>query len=151
MKKVSIASLALLLVCCLFMSVVSASASPKVQQVVLQAQGSTTTDLDEVANYFGFSEQEKQDFVKLIKEEESPKYEVKGKLSWAVKALKAAWDLIPDSVKVALGGTAGFATLLSVIDNFTGAVEDAVYAGALAVTGNETVAWWITKALMLLL
>ncbi|TQR47199.1 hypothetical protein [Paenibacillus popilliae] len=80
-----------------------------------------------------------------------PEYEVKGKSSWAVKALKAAWDLIPDSVKVALGGTAGFATLLSVIDNFTGAVKDAVYAGALAVTGNETVAWWITKALMLLL
>lgn len=88
----------------------------------------------------------------MINEKESPECEVKGKLSWAVKALKAAWDLIPDSVKVALGGTAGFATLLSVIDNFTGAVEDAVYAGALAVTGNETVAtWWITKALMLLL
>ncbi|MCY9533358.1 MULTISPECIES: hypothetical protein [Paenibacillus] len=55
------------------------------------------------------------------------------------------------SIYCIFGLTSCVQTLLSVIDNFTGAVEDAVYAGALAVTGNETVAWWITKALMLLL
>lgn len=48
-------------------------------------------------------------------------------------------------------GVEGFLQILGVVDNFTGAVEDAIYAGALQVTGDEDAAWWVTKALMLLL
>lgn len=71
----------------------------------------------------------------------------RGKLSWAVKALKKAWDMIPSKVKVAVGGAAGFAKLLDFIDHYTGAVEDAVYEGLIALGVNKTVAWWIMKIL----
>ncbi|MCY9509915.1 hypothetical protein M5W68_01235 [Paenibacillus larvae] len=71
----------------------------------------------------------------------------RGKLSWAVKALKKAWDMIPSKVKVAVGGVAGFAKLLDFIDHYTGAVEDAVYEGLIALGVNKTVAWWIMKIL----
>lgn len=75
----------------------------------------------------------------------------RGKLSWAVKALRAAWNKIPANIKAAMGGLAVFETILNVIDNFTGAVEDGVYAGCKAVGMSDSVAWWVTKALMLFL
>ncbi|MGY3778466.1 hypothetical protein [Isobaculum melis] len=75
----------------------------------------------------------------------------RGKFSWAVRAIKAAWNKLPSGVKKAIGGAAGLSTLLNVIDNFTGKVEDAVYAGCKALGMNGTVAWWVTKALMLFL
>ncbi|TKH46448.1 hypothetical protein C1I60_02360 [Paenibacillus terrae] len=71
-----------------------------------------------------------------------------GKLSWAVKLLRAAWDKLPTGVQNAIGGTAGFATLLSIIDTYTGAVEDAVLEGCKALGMSDTVAWWVTKTLM---
>ncbi|MDT2257254.1 hypothetical protein P7H25_19215 [Paenibacillus larvae] len=42
---------------------------------------------------------------------------------------------------------AGFAKLLDFIDHYTGAVEDAVYEGLIALGVNKTVAWWIMKIL----
>ncbi|WP_068503267.1 hypothetical protein [Paenibacillus kribbensis] len=71
-----------------------------------------------------------------------------GKLSWAVKLLRAAWDKLPKGVQNAIGGTAGFSTLLSIIDTYTGAVEDAVLEGCKALGMSDTVAWWVTKTLM---
>jgi len=68
----------------------------------------------------------------------------RGKLSWAVKAIKKAWDKLPTKVKVLLG-IEGFAKLLDFIDHFTGAVEDAIYEGLIALGFNKTVAWWIMK------
>lgn len=75
----------------------------------------------------------------------------RGKLSWAVKALRAVWNKIPANIKAAMGGLAGFETILNVVDNFTGAVEDAVYAGCKKVGMSDSVAWWVTKGLMLFL
>ena len=80
----------------------------------------------------------------LITDGENGEYRTLGKLSWAVKAIKAAWDKLPKKVKVLLG-IEGFAKLLDFIDHFTGAVEDAVYQGLLYLGFNKTVAWWITK------
>lgn len=69
----------------------------------------------------------------------------RGKLSWAVKAIRAVWDKIPTKVKVAIGGTAGFEKLLGYIDHFTGSVEDAVYNGLIYIGCSKTVAWWAMK------
>ncbi|MBU3130003.1 hypothetical protein LGL55_18860 [Clostridium tagluense] len=75
----------------------------------------------------------------------------RGKLSWAVKALRVAWDKIPTKVKTAIGGYVGFEKMMDVIENYTGAIEDGIYKGVLEVTGNSTAAWWISKTLMLFL
>ena len=75
----------------------------------------------------------------------------RGKLSWAAKALRGAWNKVPSNVKAAMGGLAGFEVILGVIDRFTGTIEAACYQGALKVTGNETAAWWISKTLCLLI
>ena len=78
-------------------------------------------------------------------------FTAQGDLSWAIKALKAARDAIPTKVKAAMGGIGGFEIILNIIDNFTGAVEDACYADALKVTGNPAATLWVTKTLMLFL
>lgn len=87
----------------------------------------------------------------IFKEGKQSEVTIEGKLSWAVKALKAAWVKLPTNIQVAIGGTTGFATLLNFIDNFTGAIEDAVYAGCKTLGMSDTVAWWVTKTLMLFL
>ncbi|WP_438421964.1 hypothetical protein [Bacillus siamensis] len=110
--------------------------------------------LDKIAAHFDLTKSETnqlKEAVKTVKEKQESEFTAQGKLSWAVKALRAAWDAIPTKVKAAMGGIGGFEIILNTIDNFTGAVEDACYAGALKVTGNPTAAWWITKTLMLFL
>ncbi|MFK4302336.1 MULTISPECIES: hypothetical protein [unclassified Paenibacillus] len=125
-------------------SSVSSSAKDSLSESELQ-------DIEGISEYFNLSEQEKNDFIKAIQnKEDRGEYQTQGKLSWAVKALKAGFDKLPASVKAFIG-VEGFLQILGVVDNFTGAIEDAIYAGALQVTGNETAAWWVTKALMLLL
>ncbi|MDA2566787.1 hypothetical protein PDQ34_22860 [Bacillus cereus] len=69
----------------------------------------------------------------------------RGKLSWAVKAIRAVWNKIPTKVKVAIGGLAGFQKLLGYIDHFTGSVEDAVYNGLRYIGCSPSVAWWAMK------
>lgn len=62
-------------------------------------------DIDEIAAYFGFTEQEKADYINAIKEvklEAQSTPTTRGKLSWAVKILKVAWTKIPTKVKVAI-------------------------------------------------
>ncbi|KXY10988.1 hypothetical protein AT267_00895 [Bacillus cereus] len=73
--------------------------------------------------------------------------QVQGKLGWAVKALKAAYNKVPASVKKSIGGVAAFEKLLGYIDHYTGAVEDAIYDGLIYIGVNKTAAWWITKTL----
>lgn len=51
-------------------------------------------DIDEISAYFGFTEQEKADYINAIKEvkldsESTPT--TRGKLSWAIKILKVDW------------------------------------------------------------
>ncbi|PFZ07903.1 hypothetical protein COL60_17890 [Bacillus pseudomycoides] len=122
------------------------------QLPVSNVSQSLQNDVNGISNYFGLTPQESQQLLEAAKANNSDSsFETRGKLSWAVKALRAAWDKVPANVKKAIGGTAGFEKLLGVVDRYTGAVEDAVYAGALAVTGNETAAWWIAKTLCLLI
>lgn len=104
-------------------------------------------DIDEIAAYFGFTEQEKADYITAIKEvkleaESTPT--TRGKLSWAVKILKIAWTKIPTKVKVAIGGYAAYSKILNVLNTFTGTVEDGLYKGC----KSFGIAWWVTKALL---
>ncbi|OAB30219.1 hypothetical protein PMSD_20765 [Paenibacillus macquariensis subsp. defensor] len=75
----------------------------------------------------------------------------RGKLTWAVKAIRAAWDKVTTAVKTAIGGTAGLETILGVVDNFTGAVEDAMLAGCKVLGMNDTVAYWEKNSLLVFL
>lgn len=88
---------------------------------------------------------------KVISDYQQDGIQTRGKLSWAVKALRAAWGKIPTKVKTAIGGLAGFNRLLSVIDTFTGKVEDAVYTGCKTLGMSDNLAWWVTKSLMIFL
>lgn len=108
-------------------------------------------DIDEISAYFGFTEQEKADYINAIKEvkleaESTPT--TRGKLSWAVKILKVAWTKIPTKVKVAIGGYAAYGKILSVLNTFTGTVEDGLYKGCKSLGMSNDVAWWVTKALL---
>ncbi|EUJ30125.1 Uncharacterised protein [Listeria grayi] len=71
----------------------------------------------------------------------------RGRMSWAVKALRAVWKKIPKKVKKTLGGVAGFETLLGYIDHFTGSVESNMQKGLRKMGFGKTTAWWITKIL----
>ncbi|MDI0267247.1 hypothetical protein QIW52_14780 [Clostridioides difficile] len=108
-------------------------------------------DIDEIAAYFGFTEQEKTDYINAIKEvklEAQSTPTTRGKLSWAVKILKIAWKKIPKPVKAAIGGYEAFGHILSVLNTFTGTVEDGLYKGCKSLGMSNDVAWWVTKALL---
>lgn len=74
----------------------------------------------------------------------------RGKLSWATKILRAGWNKLPKKVQNAIGGIVGFEALLNFIDHYTGAIEDAVYDGCKYLGMSDSVAWWVTKTLTLL-
>ncbi|WP_167630393.1 hypothetical protein [Listeria valentina] len=74
----------------------------------------------------------------------------RGKLSWAVKILRKAWNKIPKKVKNAMGGVAGFEAILSFIDHFTGKVSDAIYLGCRKIGLSKAVSWWVMKILTLI-
>ncbi|WP_439444163.1 hypothetical protein ACSMFR_05910 [Listeria aquatica] len=74
----------------------------------------------------------------------------RGKLKWAVKLLRAAWKKVPSKVKKTLGGVAGFESLLSFTDHFTGKVSDAIYLGCRKLGMSKTVSWWVMKVLTLI-
>lgn len=71
----------------------------------------------------------------------------RGKLSWAVKLLRAAWDKLPGWAQGALGLT-GFEKLLDFVDHFTGTIEDAVYEGCKSLGMSDSVANAVTKILL---
>lgn len=71
----------------------------------------------------------------------------RGKLSWAVKAIKKAWNKLPQWVQGALGVT-GFTKLLDFIDHFTGTIEDAVYEGCKTLGMSNSMAKAVTKVIL---
>lgn len=71
----------------------------------------------------------------------------RGKLSWAVKAIKASWNKLPEWVQGALGVT-GFQKLLDFIDHFTGTIEDAVYEGCKTLGMSSSVAKAVSKVIL---
>lgn len=73
----------------------------------------------------------------------------RGKLSWAVKAIRQVWDKLPKKIKTTIGGYAGLEGILSVVEHYTGALEDAIYEGAKNIGLNDTAAWWVSKTIML--
>jgi hypothetical protein len=75
----------------------------------------------------------------------------KGKLSWAVKAIRAAYGKLPANVKGYIAKYAGLEAILGYIDHFTGAVEDAIYQACKYVGMPDWMAWAVSKALTLLI
>ncbi|MEK4503932.1 hypothetical protein [Bacillus sp. FSL R12-0069] len=77
--------------------------------------------------------------------------QVQGKLKWAAQAIRQLWKELPGPVKERLGRVGALYTIAGVVEHYTGALEDAIYAGVLKEVKNETAAWWITKTLTLLI
>lgn len=108
-------------------------------------------DIEGITQYFNLTPEEKQVFLDAAANKDDSSFETRGKLSWAAKAIVKLWDELPGPVKERLGRQAALYTIAQYVEHFTGALEDAVYGGVLKVVGNDTAAWWITKAIMLLL
>ncbi|MEH6888424.1 hypothetical protein V7024_01410 [Bacillus sp. JJ864] len=118
------------------------------------AQSISPSDLktiEGITEYFNLTPEEKQVFLDAAANKDDSSFETRGKLSWAAKAITKLWDELPGPVKERLGRQSALYTIAQVVEHYTGALEDAVYAGVLKVVGNETAAWWITQSLMLLL
>lgn len=75
----------------------------------------------------------------------------RGRLTWAVNAIRRGYNRLPNSVKNLIGTYTGLQTLLGFIDHFTGAVEDAIYWACKQVGMPDWAAWTVTKGLTLLL
>ncbi|MCC0682484.1 MULTISPECIES: hypothetical protein [unclassified Clostridioides] len=93
----------------------SSSHQKEIESYILDEQ--RLKDIDEISAYFGFTEQEKADYINAIKEvklEAQSAPTTRGKLSWAVKILRDVWTKIPTKVKVAIGGYATYSKILSV-------------------------------------
>ncbi|KIL16372.1 hypothetical protein P9154_01255 [Bacillus safensis] len=108
--------------------------------------------IEEILQYWNLNKEETAKFKEAIKESQSKtngEVTVHGKFTWAIKALREAFDALPTKVKVAIGGVAGLETILKTLEHYTGTLEHGIYLGALKVTGSENAAWWIAKTLML--
>lgn len=75
----------------------------------------------------------------------------RGKLSWAVKAIRKIYSKLPANVKSLIAKYAGLETILSLVDHFTGAVEDGLYWACKQVGMPDWAAWVVTKAVTLLI
>lgn len=73
----------------------------------------------------------------------------RGKLSWATKALRAAYSKMPKSIKGFIARYTSFEGLLTFIDHFTGTVENAIYQACKRVGMPDWMAWTVTKTLTL--
>lgn len=108
-------------------------------------------DIEGIAEYFNLTPEEKQVFLDAAANKDDSSFETRGKLSWAAKAIKKLWNELPGPVKDRLGRQSALITIANRVEHYTGALEDAIYAGVLDVVGNSTAAWWITKSITLLL
>ncbi|MEK4501845.1 hypothetical protein [Bacillus sp. FSL R12-0069] len=108
-------------------------------------------DIEGISKYFDLDEAQTQKLITAAINKDDTAFETRGKLSWAAKAIKQLWKELPPQVKERLGNQGALIVIANRVEHFTGAIEDAVYSGVLDVVGNSTTAWWITKALMLLL
>jgi hypothetical protein len=50
----------------------------------------------------------------------------RGKLSWAIKAIRTAYKKLPDNIKKWIASYIGFETFLNILDGYTGAVTDGI-------------------------
>ncbi|MGD6976216.1 hypothetical protein [Bacillus altitudinis] len=108
--------------------------------------------IDEIAQYWNLNEVETEKFKKAIKGAQSKtngEAITHGKFTWAIKAIKDAYDQLPTKLKVMIGGVTGLETILITIEHYTGTLEHGIYLGALKVTGSENAAWWVAKTIML--
>ncbi|MEB2357301.1 hypothetical protein LAV39_06325 [Bacillus pumilus] len=108
--------------------------------------------IDETAQYWNLNEEETEKFKKAIKEAQSKtngEAITHGKFTWAIKAIKEAYDQLPTKLKVMIGGVTGLETILVTLEHYTGALEHGIYLGALKVTGSENASWWVAKTIML--
>lgn len=75
----------------------------------------------------------------------------RGKLSWAVKAIRKSYSKAPKPVKNLIAKYTQLEVLLGLIDHFTGAVEDAIYWACKQVGMPDWAAWTVSKGLTLLI
>ncbi|MQW24096.1 MULTISPECIES: hypothetical protein [unclassified Lactococcus] len=75
----------------------------------------------------------------------------RGKLSWAVKAIRKGYSKVPAPIRGFINKYGGLETILGVVDHFTGAVETAIYKACKAVKMPDWMAWAVSKALTLLI
>lgn len=70
-----------------------------------------------------------------------------GKLSWAAKAIKEAYNSFPQALKDKIGGQAKFLGAVAVLEHFTGSVEDGLTQGFQNMGFSEGVARGIAKSI----
>ncbi len=164
-KTMLFASVMGLILSVVFPSILSVRAALQEDQVTAIPEGNSSTYVpseDELKG-LGLSEDEIAELMKVqdagitlkngvAYDEDGKKLTLKerGKLSWAVKILRKAWNKIPKKVKNTMGGIAGFEAVLSFIDHFTGKVSDAIYLGCRKIGLNKAVSWWVMKILTLI-
>lgn len=73
----------------------------------------------------------------------------RGKFTWAVKAIRKEWNKLPNKLKATIGGYAGLEGILSVVEHYAGALENAIYEGALRLGLSDITACWVSNTIML--
>ena len=71
----------------------------------------------------------------------------RGKVKTAIKAIKAAYSKLPEPVRKYINRYFGLSAILSVLDHWTGAIEDGIYWACKQVGMPDGAAWFVSKAL----
>lgn len=144
------------------LALVGITISTPILGTVYAAEGSTsdskvvqqqsTTDLDEVSNYFGLTDKEKRELNQSINDysmETEDTVHAGSKAGAVSKIVRKIWRKLPFKVRQTITTYVGLETFLDTIDHFTGTVENVIYKACKKVGMNNDVAWWVTKAITL--
>lgn len=73
----------------------------------------------------------------------------RGRFTWAVKAIRKAYNRLPKKVKQYIARYTKLNTLLNLIEHYTGKLEDAIYSACKRVGMPHWMANFVTKTIML--
>lgn len=111
---------------------------------------SVEQDIEDVSEYFGFTETERQEFANNVRIAKSGNRQRMGGTAIAIK-LSKAWFKLPHSVQAKIATFGGLSYAMNILNTLTGAVENMLYTCFTKMGMNSTVAWWATKACLLLM
>lgn len=73
----------------------------------------------------------------------------RGKLTWAVKAIRKVYNKLPSKVKTVIASYTGLTGFLNLIEHYTGTLENGIYNACIKVGMPKSTANFVKKTVML--
>ncbi|MDA9471958.1 hypothetical protein [Enterococcus sp. 5H] len=119
----------------------------QIDESVLKSNGLNANEIEAFNNYepSGIYLENGKTFINGVEQIDMQR----GKLTWAVKAIRKVWNKLPAGVKNTISGYVGINGFLNLIEHYTGSLENAIYNACKTVGMPTWAANFVTKTIML--